>query len=94
MRIKEKEFQTNIEAIRKAEQKATEKVHNLENILENTNQDLSEQKLKYSGAEGRIAGLEAQLARTEAAKNDVEVKLANLHSTLRRTLGIRAGGNG
>ena len=94
MRGKEKEFQTNIEAIRRAEQKATEKVHNLENVLENTNQDLSDQKLKNSGAEGRIAGLEAQLARTEGAKNDVEVKLANLHSTLRRTLGIRAGGNG
>jgi chromosome segregation ATPase len=94
MRVKEKEFQTNIETIRKAEQKATDKVHNLENLLENTHQDLSEQKLKFSGAEGRIAGLEAQLARTEGAKNDVEVKLANLHSTLRRTLGIRAGGNG
>ena len=94
LRGKEKEYQTNIEVLRRAEQKATDKVHNLENLLENTNQDLSDQKLKYSGAEGRIVGLEAQLARMEGAKNDVEMKLANLHSTLRRTLGIRAAGEG
>lgn len=92
MRGKEKEFQSSINTLRRAEQKAAEKVRNLENLLENANQDLSDQKLNYSGAEGRIAGLEAQLSRMEGAKNDVELKLANLHSTLRRTLGIRAAG--
>ena len=89
LRVKEKEFQMNIDAVRRAEQKAVDKIHNLENTLEHTSQDLGDQKLKFSGAEGRIAGLEAQLTRTEDAKNEAEMKLATLHSTLRRTLGIR-----
>lgn len=89
LRVKEKEFQMNIDAVRRAEQKAVDKIHNLENMLEHTSQDLGDQKLKFSGAEGRIAGLEAQLTRTEDAKNEAEMKLATLHSTLRRTLGIR-----
>lgn len=46
-------------------------------------------KLKLSGAEGRIAGMEAQLTRTENLKHEVEFKLTSLHSALRRTLGIR-----
>ena len=46
-------------------------------------------KLKLSGADGRISGLEAQLTRTENQKHEVEFKLTSLHSALRRTLGIR-----
>ena len=46
-------------------------------------------KLKLSGADGRISGLEAQLTRTENQKHEVEFKLSSLHSALRRTLGIR-----
>ena len=65
---------------------------NLENLLENASQDNSDLKLKLSGSEGRITGLEAQLARMEGSKNDLEFKLASLHSTLRRTLGIKPPG--
>lgn len=60
--------------------------------MENANQDNSDLKLKLSGSEGRITGLEAQLARMEGSKNDLEFKLASLHSTLRRTLGIKPPG--
>ena len=65
---------------------------NLENLLENASQDNSDLKLKLSGSEGRITGLEAQLARMEGSKNDLEFKLASLHSSLRRTLGIKPPG--
>ena len=38
---------------------------------------------------GRVNALEAQLARIEGAKRDVEFKLSSIHSSLRRTLGFR-----
>ena len=43
----------------------------------------------FSGAEGRVDALEAQLARTEGSKRDVEFKLSSIHSSLRRTIGFR-----
>ena len=46
-------------------------------------------KLKLSGAEGRVNALEAQLARVEGAKRDIEFKLSSIHSSLRRTIGFR-----
>ena len=52
-------------------------------------QDHADLKLKLSGAEGRINGLESHLARLENSKHDVEFKLTSLHSALRRTLGIK-----
>ena len=88
-RVREKDYSSALDETRRAEQKALDKVKNLENILDNSNQDNSDLKLKLSGSEGRITGLEAQLARVEGAKNDMEFKLASLHSTLRRTLGIK-----
>ena len=91
-RVREKDLSTALEESRRGEIKAQDKVKNLENILDNATQDNSDLKLKLSGAEGRITGLEAQLARMESAKNDVEFKLTSLHSTLRRTLGIRPPG--
>ncbi len=36
--------------------------------------------------------LEAQLARVEGAKRDIEFKLSSIHSSLRRTMGFRAEG--
>lgn len=88
-RMREKDYGAALDESRRAEQKSLDKVNNLENILDNTNQDNSDLKLKLSGSEGRITGLEAQLARMESSKNDLEFKLASLHSTLRRTLGIK-----
>lgn len=91
-RVKEKDFSAALDEAHRAEQKANDKVKNLENLLENASQDNSDLKLKLSGSEGRITGLEAQLARMEGSKNDLEFKLASLHSTLRRTLGIKPPG--
>lgn len=88
-RIREKDMSSSLDESRRGEMKNMEKVKNLENVIENCNQDNSDLKLKLSGSEGRITGLESQLARMEGVKNDLEFKLASLHSTLRRTLGIK-----
>uniref|UniRef100_K7FZ16 Ciliary rootlet coiled-coil, rootletin n=1 Tax=Pelodiscus sinensis TaxID=13735 RepID=K7FZ16_PELSI len=54
--------------------------------------EAAELSLRLSAAEGRTHGLEAELARVEGLKRDVEFKLGSLHSALRRTMGISRGG--
>ncbi|KAF7243276.1 Rootletin, partial [Varanus komodoensis] len=44
--------------------------------------------MRLSTCEGHTRGLEIELAKAEAAKREVELKLVALHSTLRRTLGL------
>lgn len=61
----------------------------MEISLENANAELADLKLKLSGAEGRVNALEAQLARTEGYRRDVEFKLSSIVSSLRRTVGLR-----
>ena len=43
---------------------------------------------RLSDSEGRAAGLEVELAKTDHDRRDVEYKLGALYSALRRTLGI------
>lgn len=50
---------------------------------------LQDLKLALNGSEGRVEALEAQLARTEGMKRDLEYKLASIHSSLRRSIGFR-----
>ena len=89
MHIKEKEYSHALEDSRRSERKLDDLRHNLEIALDNANTDIGDLKLKLSGAEGRVNALEAQLARTEGAKRDVEFKLSSIHSSLRRTIGFR-----
>ena len=78
-----------LEDSRRGEKKTADQAHNLEISLENTNAEMADLKLRLSGAEGRVNALEAQLARIEGAKRDVEFKLSSIHSSLRRTIGFR-----
>lgn len=47
------------------ERKIMDRLRNTDNALENTKGELAELKLKLSAAEGRVNGLEAQLAQIE-----------------------------
>ena len=73
------------------EQKAKDKIRDMENRLEQTTFDRENYKAQLSGNDGRISALESQLARVEAMKNDTEFKLSSLYSILRRSLGLRSG---
>lgn len=88
-RLKEKDYQLALEESRRAEKKLEDQRHNLEIALENTSADAAELKLRLSGSEGRVNALEAQLARLEGAKQDIEFKLSSIVSSLRRTIGFR-----
>ncbi len=65
LRLKEKDFQMALEEARSTERKIIEKLRVTEVTLENANSELGDMKLKLSAAEGRINGLEAQLAQVE-----------------------------
>ena len=78
LRLKEKDFQMALEEARGAERKIVEKLRMTEVTLENCNSELGDMKLKLSAAEGRINGLEAQLAQVEGMvilnKNQVDIE--------------------
>ena len=75
-RLKERDYQLALEDAHRMEKKMDDQRRNLEISLENANAELADLKLKLSGAEGRVNALEAQLARTEGGKKDIEVKVS------------------
>ncbi len=87
--LREKDMNLALEDSRRNERKLEDQRRNLDIQMENSNADIAELKLKLSGSEGRVNALEAQLARVEGAKRDVEFKLSSIHSSLRRTIGFR-----
>ena len=88
---REKDYQAQLEEYKEFEQKAKDKIRDMENRLEQTTFDRENYKAQLSGNDGRISALESQLARVEAMKNDTEFKLSSLYSILRRSLGLRSG---
>ena len=92
-RLKEKENQLTLEDNRRTECKQEEQRRQLEGLLDSSTSEIADLKLHLSGAEGRVNALEAQLARVEGAKRDVEFKLSSIHSSLRRTIGYRQEGS-
>ena len=88
-RLKEKDYQMALEDSRRSERKLADQGRNLEINLENVGAEAAELKLRLSGSEGRVNALEAQLARIEGAKQDVEFKLSSIVSSLKRTIGFR-----
>ena len=74
-RLKERDYQSALEDAHRIERKLDDQRRNLEISLENANAELADLKLKLSGTEGRVNALEAQLARTEGAKKDIEFKV-------------------
>ncbi|ETE72955.1 Rootletin, partial [Ophiophagus hannah] len=70
------------------EKKWKDELHRLEVKLQEVSRSNESLQLRLSTCEGCIHGLETELAKTEATKREVELKLVAVHSTLRRTLGL------
>lgn len=65
LRLKEKDYAMSVDEARSAERRISERLRTTENALDETKADLGDLKLKLSAAEGRVNGLESQLAQVE-----------------------------
>ena len=65
LRLKEKDYGMSIDETRAAERRISERLRTTDLTLDATKAELGELKLKLSAAEGRVNGLEAQLAQVE-----------------------------
>ena len=91
-RLREKELQRALDESHSCERRLDEQRRILTANLDGASAEIGDLKLRLSGSEGRVDALEAQLARVEGARRDVEYKLSSIHSSLRRTLGMKMDG--
>lgn len=89
---REKELLEQLENFHLNEKKFLDNNRNLEKKLQQAQEEADELTLKIRALEGHVTGLEAELAKVESAKRDIEYRLDSLYSTLRRTLGIGRSG--
>lgn len=78
-------------SVQQSQQCQLEKIAHLEVALQEAQVQLRELNVELSLAQGRVQGLEEQLAKSDAGHNDLERKLNGLTSALRRNLGIGRG---
>src|SRR6218665_117445 len=86
--MKDKEFQMVLEERARTSARLEDQRRQVESMLEASKAELSDNRLKLSASEGRVVALESKLAEAEADGRDVEMKLASIVSTLRRTIGF------
>lgn len=87
--MKEREYQGALEETRREYRKLEETRRQLELQLQQTQQDLVELRIQLAGQESRANAAEAQIARLEGLKRDLEFKLCSIFSSLKRLLGFR-----
>ena len=87
--LHERELQRALDDSHTCERRLDEQRRTLTTSLDSASAEIGDLKLRLSGSDGRVDALEAQLARVEGARRDVEYKLSSVHSSLRRTLGMR-----
>lgn len=90
----ERDLSSQLQEMRGSEKKLQDELRNL-NLRAQAGVEASAQmQLQLSEAQGRLSATEAELTRSEAARHDLEFRLASLQSALTRTLGIGARGRG
>lgn len=82
-----REQQCMFEDHSRASQQAAEQRRSLEAALDATNAELASLRSELSAAHGRVDALEDQLARSESARREAELKLGSIVSIIRRSIG-------
>ncbi|KAI3388636.1 hypothetical protein SNEBB_006197 [Seison nebaliae] len=85
---KDKEFCIILEDLKERHRIALDEKKQLLVNKEIADTEMNEVRLILSSAESQIAALESQLNRMEAAKKEIEFKLSNIVSSIRRTVGV------
>lgn len=70
-----------------SDQRHRETIAQLGEALEDSRIQVKELSVQVGIAESKVQGLEEQLGLADAKRRDLELKLAGLHSALRRTVG-------
>lgn len=90
----ERDFSSQLQEVRGSEKKLQDDLRNLSLRAQAGVEASAQTQLQLSEAQGRLSATEAELTRSEAARRDLEFRLASLQSALTRTLGIGTGGRG
>lgn len=90
----ERDLSSQLQEMRGSEKKLQDELRNLSLRAQTEVEASAQTQLRLSEAQGRLSATEAELTRSEAARRDLEYRLASLQSALTRTLGISAGGRG
>lgn len=85
--LKDREFKLVVEDRERGVAHAEDQRRQLEAALERSKADIEENRVRLSSSEGKVLELENKLAEVEAENHDMEMKLASVVSTLRRTIG-------
>lgn len=87
----ERDLTAQLQEARGLEKKLQDEARNLGLRAQAAQESAGQAGLQLSEAQGRLAATEAELARAEAARRDLEFRLGSLQSALTRTLGIGVG---
>uniref|UniRef100_A0A8C7GH56 Ciliary rootlet coiled-coil, rootletin n=1 Tax=Oncorhynchus kisutch TaxID=8019 RepID=A0A8C7GH56_ONCKI len=88
----ERELTAQLQEARGCEKKLQDEARNLSLRAQTAQDSLTLSSLQLSEAQGRLAATEAELARSDAGRRELEFRLGSLQSALTRTLGIGVGG--
>lgn len=88
----ERDFDSRLQELRSSERKLQEELRMTSARLQGGAETSAQAQLQLGEAQGRLSATEAELMRSEAARRDLDFRLASLQSALTRTLGI--GGHG
>ena len=88
----ERELSSQLQEARGGEKKLLDEARNLALRAQTAAEGAAHAQLQLSEAQGRLAATEAELARAEACRRELEFRMSSLQSALTRTLGIGAGG--
>lgn len=85
--LKDREFKLVVEDRERGMAHAEDQRRQLEAALERSKADVEESKARLGASEGKVLELENKLAEIEVENHDMEMKLASVVSTLRKTIG-------
>lgn len=90
----ERDLSSQLQEARGSEKKLQDELRNLSLRVQCGVEASAQMQLQLSESQGCLTATEAELTRSEAARRDLEFRLASLQSALTRTLGIGVGGRG
>lgn len=91
MLLKDREYRRALDDCRRSERAANDERSRLSDELDAARHDQSDLQLKLAAATGRVEALEVELDRVDQVRRRLNVQLATIVTTLRRSVGLVRG---